>query len=267
MVYTCYDMVNDCRSGRPEGWSYFISNYVPVIRRILAHYYPTASSGGFVEQVLPGICRPESSVFASLEPAPERSFLAELRQQVLAAADELARIPPPPIEIDLETLAAALADLTLTEKQTVWLETMLYSQEASGTLLRMEARTVEKIRAKAAERIRGKTDAWNSALLANNGRQLAKAAACVRTAECPPSKIFRDVLDGRATWRGREEMERHTSACWYCIDHFCRLAEVVELLRGSAPLSMQETEKFRDLIGLPQSKQAGWKRFWARAAE
>ena len=265
MVYTCYDMVTDCRSGRPEGWSYFISNYVPVVRRILAHYHPTASSGGLVERLLPVICRPESSPFASLEPAPERSFVAELRQQVLAAADELARIPPAAIEINLETLAAALADLTLAEKQAVWLETMLYSPEDSGTLLRMDARTVEKIRAKAAERIRGKTDAWSSALLANSGRQLAKASACVRTAECPPSKVFLDVLDGRTTWRGREEMERHASACWYCIDHFCRMAEVIGLLRGSVPLSKQEAEKFRDLIGLPPSKQAGWKRFWARA--
>ena len=34
MIYTCYEMVRDCHADRPEGWAYFISNYVPLIRKI-----------------------------------------------------------------------------------------------------------------------------------------------------------------------------------------------------------------------------------------
>ena len=30
MIYTCYEMVRDCRENRAEGWRYFIRNYVPV---------------------------------------------------------------------------------------------------------------------------------------------------------------------------------------------------------------------------------------------
>src|SRR5438445_12830611 len=33
MIYTCYEMVRDCHADRPEGWAYFISNYVPLIRK------------------------------------------------------------------------------------------------------------------------------------------------------------------------------------------------------------------------------------------
>ena len=38
MIYTCYEMVRDCRAGRAEGWRYFVASYVPVIRKLLAHY-------------------------------------------------------------------------------------------------------------------------------------------------------------------------------------------------------------------------------------
>ena len=40
MIYTCYEMVRDCRADVPEGWIYFISHYVPVMRKALAQYAP-----------------------------------------------------------------------------------------------------------------------------------------------------------------------------------------------------------------------------------
>ncbi len=68
MIYTCYEMVQDCRANKPEGWVYFLTNYVPLIRELLAHY----GDSGALERVLLGIRKPESSMFQSLEPAPER---------------------------------------------------------------------------------------------------------------------------------------------------------------------------------------------------
>src|SRR5580693_4056053 len=111
MIYTCYEMVRDCRADRPEGWSYFIANYVPVIRKLLAHY--AAGRALALENLLAGLRKPESSLFASLEPAPERWFVGELRQKVMA---ELA-VPDAAAPLDLETVATALQSLTLVEKE------------------------------------------------------------------------------------------------------------------------------------------------------
>src|ERR1039457_3669202 len=117
MVYTCYEMARDCRTDRPEGWSYFLSNYVPVVRKLVAHY--GSEDSALLKRVLVGIRKPESSLFQTLEPAPERWFLAELRQNVLAELEPRA----PEIELDLETVAAALEPLTMVEKQAAWTET------------------------------------------------------------------------------------------------------------------------------------------------
>lgn len=262
MIYTCYDMIRDCRADRAEGWAHFISHYVPVIRKLVTHYFPQqAQPGGQIEQVLRALRRPESSLFQSLEPAPERWFVAELRQRVLAAFEEFDSAPQRDLELDLETLAEALNPLTVVEKQAAWLETMRYTPEQTGVLLRMEPRTVEKIRDKAAERLRGHLDQWRRSLLAESGAPLGRAAAAAHTPDCLPAKAFLDVLDGRSTWQRREQLERHVTACWHCIDHFCRLTEVVELLRGLQPLSESEAEPLRTALGVANPKKRGWIRW------
>jgi hypothetical protein len=238
-------MIRDCRADAPAGWSYFLSHYVPAIRRIVAHY-----GTGDADAILLKLRDPKSSLFASMDPAPERYFVAELRQQALATL----AIPTAEIEINLPTVADALAPLTLTEKQAAWLEAMRYSPDQTAAMLRVSAATVEKIRARAAEMIRGKVDSWRRTLLAENGLALGREAAAAHTNDCLPAKAFLDILDGRTTWLGREQMERHVNACWHCIDHFCRMLEVVEIMRGIQPISAAEAAPLRKLLGLPPEK-------------
>jgi hypothetical protein len=255
MIYTCYDMVRDCRENRAEGWRYFLTNYVPVIRKLLAHY--ATADEALLEKVLVAIGRPESSMFSSLEPAPERWFVAELRQKVLAELPD----PAPEIELDLETAGAALAPLTVVEKQASWIEGMGYSAEETGAMLRMAPATVAKIREKAADLLRQKSDSWRRSMLRENGLRLGRLAAAARGPECLPSKTFLDVLDGRTPWNGREELERHVSGCLHCVDHFSRMAEVIEVLRGVKALSEEGSAKYAGLLGVEAgTKKKGWRR-------
>ncbi len=255
MIYTCFDMVRDCRADRPEGWAYFVTQYTPVIRRILAHYHSDDSR--LVEDVLRQVRSPESSLFQSVDPSPERWFVAELRQKILAGLES----PDPEIPLDLETLASALEPLTVVEKLAVWTETMRYDPASTGVMLRMSPETVTKIRDRAGELIRGKADAWRSGIVADNGRVLGRAAAMISSVECFPSKAFLDILDGRTTWSVRESTARHVTACWRCIDHFCRMAEVVQLIRGLEPLSQEEAVPLLELLGVRREKPPLWKRW------
>ncbi len=254
MIYTCYEMVRDCRENRPEGWRHFVSHYVPAIRKLLAHY--ATPDEQLVRQLVSGMRNPQLSLFQSLEPAPERWFVAELRQNVIAAVT----FPAPAVELDLETAASALAPLTVVEKQAAWTEGMGYTAEEAGAMLRMAPATVAKIRERAAELIRGKVDTWSRAILRENGPFLGRAAALARGEECLSAKIFLDVLDGRTSWSGREQMERHVTGCLHCMDHFCRMAEVIGLLRGLQPLSDAEAEPYHQLLGLENARKKGWRR-------
>jgi hypothetical protein len=252
MIYTCYDMTRDCRADRAEGWRYFIANYVPVMRRLLAHY--AKADGAPLERMLRTIRQPQSSLFASVEPAPERWFVAELRQAILA---ELAA-PASEVSIGLEEVAAALGPLTLLEKQTAWIETMGYGAAEAGAMLRTSPATVEKIRARAAELLRGAVGNWRRTILVENGLALGREAAAAGGADCLHTKVFLEVIEGRATWRGREDLERHTGGCWHCIDHFCRMAETVELMRGVRPLADEDAVAYQRLLGV-EEKRKSWK--------
>ena len=262
MIYTCYEMIRDCRAGRAEGWRYLVCNYVPVIRKTLVHYgNATSGTDAAVEQVLRALRLPGSNLFELMEPAPERSFVAELRQQILAGMDAAGGA----VGIELEALGTALESLTLVEKQAVWLETMRYPPAETGVLLRMDSATVEKIRGRAAGLIRGAVDSWSQTILVDNGRALALEAVAAQGPECLPAKPFLDLLDGRTSWSGREQLERHVTRCWNCIDYFCRLVEVTELLRGNQPLSEAEAAPFLNALGFQPEPRSAWKRWFGGA--
>ena len=261
MVYTCYEMIRDCRADKPEGWSYFLAQFVPVIRGLVTHYFPDrAGDPALVERALATLRQPQSNLFESLDPAPERAFVAGLRQRVLAAVEADRAGAAPEVPIDLEVLGQALEPLTLTEKLVVWFETMGYSATDAARMLRMSPQTADKIRSRAAELVRGSVDAWSRTLLAENGPSLGREAAAISTRDCLPPKAFLDIIDGRTNWRGREEMERHVKTCWHCIDHFCRLLEDVDVLRASQPLAEAEVEKYQRLLGIEPPKRSFWKK-------
>jgi hypothetical protein len=263
MIYTCYDMVRDCRDGRAEGWSHFVSNYLPVIRRILTHYSPDSAGDGLVERLLVGMRQPDFPLFHSNEPEPERFFIAAMRQHVMGVLDEMHSGAEPESALDLPLLGDALEPLTVVEKHAVWLETMHYAPQEAATLLRMEPRTVNKIRDRAAGLLRAKLDTWRRTMLADGGRELGRLAVAAGTAECPQVKAFLDVLDGRSTWQRRDDLERHEAGCWHCIDHYCRMAEVIELVRGIQPLPEEEARKFWAVLGVQPPKRALWQRWLA----
>jgi hypothetical protein len=261
MIYTCYEMIRDCRADKPEGWSYFLAQYVPAIRGLVTHYFPDrAGDAALVERVLVALRQPQSNLFDSLDPAPERAFVAGLRQRVLAAVEADRAGAVPEFIIELEGLSQALEPLTLTERLAVWFETMGYSTADAARMLRMSPQTADKIRGRAAELVRGSVDAWSRTLLAENGASLGRDAAALSTKDCLPAKAFLDIIDGRTNWRGREEMERHVKTCWHCIDHFCRLLEVVDAMRGSQPLADAELESYQRLLGIQLPKRSFWKR-------
>jgi hypothetical protein len=258
MVYTCFQMVRDCRADLPQGWRYFVSTYVPVVRSILAHYAGPEEDEARLEHVLLTLRNPGSSLFQSVEPSPERSFVADMRETILAGLTA----PEPEIALDLATVTEALEPLTMTEKHAAWFETMGYDAATAGELMRVAPATVQKIRDRAADLLRGKLDQWNRTLLADNGIALGREAAAAKSKDCLPVKAFLDILDGRTTWREREIMERHVTTCWHCVDHNARMEEVIGLLRKCKPLDEAEAARYRKVLGVADERRPAWKRLF-----
>jgi len=265
-VYTCYDMMADCRANRREGWAFFITQYLPLCRGLLAHYFPErAADTELLGRVAVATCRPESGLFADRGLALEREFVADLRQHVLAAveADRAGEVAQAPL--DLATLTAALDGFTPVERQAAWMTTMRYNAEDTARILRMEQKTAESVQERSGEAVRQQVDHWSSDILEANGAALGRAAATGKTDSCLPGRAFLDLLDGKMTWRRRQDMEFHLNTCWHCVDHLCRLREVDELLRLNQPLTPEEALPYLALLGISsEDKKPLWKRMFAR---
>jgi hypothetical protein len=108
--------------------------------------------------------------------------------------------------------------------------------------------------------IRANVESWRTTILADNGPLLGRTARAISTKDCLPSKVFFDIIDGRATWRDREEMERHVRTCWHCLDYHCRLLEVVHILRASQPLPDSDVARYQRLLGIAPPQRSFWKR-------
>lgn len=265
-VYTCYDMMADCRANKREGWSFFITQYLPLCRELLAHYFPErAADTQLLGRVAVATCRPESGLFADRGLALEREFVGDLRQHVLAAAEADRAGEPPPSPLDLDTLTAALEGFTPVERQAAWMATMRYGAADSARILRMEPKTAEAVRERATDAVRQRVDRWSRDILEANGALLGRAAAAGKTDSCLPGRAFLDLLDGKMTWRRRQDMDFHLNTCWHCVDHLCRLREVDELLRLNKPLPLEEAPPYLALLGIAsEDKKPLWKRMFAR---
>lgn len=250
-------MIRDCRDNRPEGWTYLVTRYVPVMRRLLAQYFEARP--GLIERMLEQLCNPQSSLWAPPGHAEERIFVAALRQELLRLVELDKASAAPSIELDLDTLTQALASFTVIERQYVWLESMGYSNEVTAEMMNLDVTSAEAARAKADEALRSVLDRWKRGLVAENGLSLGRMATAARGDRCLPPKAFLDTLDGRITWQRKKDYEFHLQQCWFCIDHFCRIREADFLINKSKPITDDEAAPILANLGItpPKKKKKG----------
>ena len=258
-VYTCIEMIRDCRTGKAEGWQYFVRTFAPALLAMVRHY-SGRDAPEHLRTVLAGLPVQGPAVFTVDALVGERDLMASMRPAVLAATAWGSA--PPEIELELDTLAEALEPLTVVERQLVWLDAMGYEPAEAAVIMRVSAQTAEKVREKAAELLRAKLDGWNQSIVRGNGAALQQEAASRKPEHPVGARDCFDILDGRITWQQRTNTERQLAASWYEIDHFCRLREADHMLRTAAPLADLEAEEALSILGVVKRKPPMWKRLF-----
>ena len=254
-VYTCYDMVVDCKAAKPEGWMFFAQRIVPALR-LLARHYKLGE-----EAVHRFVTKPD--LFRDATPMPEREFLTHQREALLAAGGYQGGKAG---TLELETVAEAFAELTTVERQIAWLETLEYSTAEAAWLLRASEETAAKARTKAGDALRAKLDSWTATILRDNGALLGAEARAVTPNEPTTLRVCYDLIDGRLTWRDRAEFEHRLQNSWWEIDQLCRAREADEALRASQNLTEDEAHEFLTNLKLPSKKpKKSWLSMLARS--
>jgi len=242
-VYTCNDMVHDCRARRPEGWRHFIAEYLPFCRAVILHYLPERGDDPNSLPALMAIfSRSGCTVFEVSGIATEREFLLGLRDMVIEQFAPRVQNRPAPE-------SALLTGVPALERQIGWLEAMGYDEHASARMLNLDHKTVAAVRAK-----------LNAAL---QGAGLSCIVLPAAGPGCASARTLADYSDGRLVWQTRQKVERHLCECWRCVDLFCRLRESDFLMSRRQPLKPAEVENIYEAMDIKPPPAGFWRKVFS----
>lgn len=261
MVYTYHRMIEDCVRGERRGWREFVSHYMPMARRLLLRYggQPEGDEARRLREIFTATAADDHRFFRSFEGRTERELMVHFRNFVVAhvrSARDAARSTGAPVAA-LEVLEQALAELTVLQRQAVWLFTMGYAPADVAPIVNVKPETAAEIIASAQEKLRGKMDAWSEGSLRDSLDALREELPARETADCYSYLVFHRIVDGQITWRDREVALAHLARCFRCVDRFCVLQEVVCFSRALPPAPGAEVEAVLRELGFPERKTKG----------
>jgi hypothetical protein len=130
----------------------------------------------------------------------------------------------------------------------------------------MVSGTAEKVRARADESLRSHSDRWSSRMMQRHGPALGRQTVAGEPEHRTTTKQLLDLIDGRAGWNEKQEIDNLLKHSWTNVDHLCRLREGGQIARELKPLSEEEAARYRNALGISRPVRAPfWKRIFAGA--
>ena len=244
-------MAEDCARSEPRGWQEFVRGYQELARSLLLNYFPALAPE--IGQHLTAVFRRarESAWFPGLAFSNEREFLMAFRDLVFAYGRETARVPGP--AVSMEKYRELIRDLSLVEREMLWLSLKGYGAEQIAAMVKNAAATAQAVKCIAEERLAqvlpgAEVDVFRASVLA-----LLEAAAKTRSDECLPWKTFNNLVNGQTSWRERELAEAHIKDCPNCVDCFTSFQEMIRLRKDAPAAAEAEVHAVLAALGLPQA--------------
>jgi hypothetical protein len=256
-IRTVFLMAEECARGEHQGWREFVRDYGTIAQSLLRQYFP---------MVVPDLETHTLSVFQRARSGDndwfqkttfsnEREFLMCFRDLLFSYAREVARVPVP--QLSLRQIEEIMKDLSVVEREMLWLYIKGYSNQQITTMMMNAAATSEAVKKVADDRLSqvlpGSTpDAFNI-----SARVLLEQAEKSHTEQCLPVKTFNNLVNGQITWRERELAEEHIKGCFYCVDRFTAFQEMGMLRKSVPPLDDHQVESVLAGLNLPPERNKG----------
>lgn len=256
-IRTIFSMAQDCAAGRRLGWEEFVRDYAPIGRSLLKHYFAILMPDldGHVSALFQRARANGSAWFRSLSFANEREFLMAFRDLVFAYGREMARMPAP--ELSLQQYQDIVRDLTLIERELMWMYVKGYDAPQIAPIMMNAAATAEAVKKIADQRLKEVVPGASASAFDTSSRVLIEAAERARMEECLSLKTFNNIINGQISWRERELAEEHMLKCPCCIDRFTSLNEMIRYRKDAEPLPPDQVEAVVARLDLSAARPKG----------
>lgn len=256
-IRTIFSMSEDCARGESRGWQEFVRDYAGIARSLLQQYFPTLLADG--DAYLVGIFRRaaagNNAWFAGLSFSNEREFMMSFRELVFAYARQQERIPTP--QVSLDQVREAMRDLSLIERELLWLFIRGYDTQQIAAIMMNAEVTAEAVKQTAGERLGGLLPGSDPKAFTVSARPLMEAAEAAKSDECVSLKTFNNLVNGQISWQEREAAEKHMVSCFHCLDRFVTFNELVHLRKRVPPMLDPEVQHILTQLDLPRAKPRG----------
>ena len=263
-IRTIFQVSEDCARRERQGWYEFVRDYADLARTLLAHYFPSIEPE--LAQHIVGVFRraseDENQWFRSLHFANEREFLMSFRELVFTYGRENARLPSPPVS--LEQMRTVMTDLTVVERELLWLFVKGYTAEQIAPMMMNAAATAQAVKDKADQKLAAILPSANADSFRLSARVLMEEAERTRSEKCLPLKTFNNLINGQISWRERELAEQHIADCLNCLDRYTAFQEMIRLRKDTTPLPEAEVEAMLDRLGFKKKPKGVLAKLLAR---
>ena len=253
-IRTIFQMSEDCAQGERQGWYEFVRDYAGLTRTLLLHYFPALEPE--LSQHLIGVFQRaregDNQWFRDLHFANEREFLMAFRELVFAYGRENARLPTPPVS--LEQMRAVMADLTVVERELLWLFVKGYTAGQIAPMMMNAAATAQAVKDKADQKLASILPNANTDSFRLSARVLMEEAERTRGEKCLPLRTFNNLINGQISWRERELAEQHINECLNCLDRYTGFQEMIRLRKDGTALPEPEINLILDQLGIKKTK-------------
>jgi hypothetical protein len=256
-IRTIFSMVEDCARGERQGWYEFARDYAAIARSLLQQYFPTLNPelDSHVGFVFERARANDNQWVRDLRFQNERELLMSFRQLVFAYGREQARVPAP--EISLEQMRQIMRDLTVVQRELLWLFVKGYDAPRIAAVMMNADVTANDLKRVADERLGQILPGASPEAFNVSARVLIEAAEKTAGEHCLPWKTFNNLINGQISWRERELAEKHIGDCFNCIDRFTSFQEMIRYRKDAQPASEAEIESILARLNLPGAKSKG----------
>jgi hypothetical protein len=256
-IRTIFSMAEDCARGERQGWMEFVQDFAGIARSLLAQYFPTLAPE--LDQDVVAVFRRAAAEngawFSGLKFTNEREFMMAFRDLVFAYGREQENLSRPAIALD--QLRAVMKDLTLLERELLWLIIKGYDPPRIAAIMMHAAATAEAVQRIAGERLALLVPGAAPEAIPASARVLMELVEQSKTDQCLALRIFNNLVNGQISWRERELAEEHMSNCFYCIDRFTSFQEMIRLRKDVPRLAIDKVEAILAQLPCAPSRPRG----------
>lgn len=250
-------MAQDCAVNERLGWQEFVRDYTELTGRLLDHYFPVLHPE-LDQQVIGAFQRAhagDNAWFKEINFQNEREFLMAFRGLVFAYARTVARVPTP--ELSLEQFKEIVKDLSVVEREIMWLFMKGYTAAQISPMMMNAEATSNAVKSLADQRLKDLFPAMTADAFNISARTLIEAAEKTNTPECLPLKTFNNIVNGQVSWRERDLAEQHIRDCFYCIDRFTSFQEMIRMKKEAKPAAEMTVDTTLATLGFGAAKKKG----------